>query len=398
VQAEQATRIVAARMRPLCCRTPVPGKSEVWSIVSRSPKHLALQALVVAAMVVGITSFVSFDKAIALTVDGETKTVHTFASTVEGVLAREGIEIGAHDTVVPAPGSAIREGQRVAVRFGRLLTLTQDGKKRQVWVTAMSVQEALEQLGLRADGAYLSASRSMPIGRQGLALTVRTPRGVTIVADGKKRKLTTTAGTVQDALTQAGIKPGAIDEVKPAVKAFPANGATITVTRVAKKRVTADVEIPMPVEKIKDSSLYEGERDIETKGADGLKQITYDVVTRNGKVAKKKVVGEKVLRQPKKQVVRVGTKERERSYGGTGVENLNWPALADCESGGNPKAYNPAGPYYGLYQFSGPTWRSVGGSGVASDASPSEQTYRAQLLYKKAGAGQWPVCGKYLFS
>jgi uncharacterized protein YabE (DUF348 family) len=376
----------------------VPGKSEVWSIVSRSPKHLALQALVVAAMVVGVTSFVSFDKAIALTVDGETKTVHTFASTVEGVLAREGIEIGAHDTVVPAPETTIKEGQRVAVRFGRLLTLTHDGKKRQVWVTAMSVQEALEQLGLRADGAFLSASRSMPIGRQGLALTVRTPRDVTIVADGKKRKLTTTAGTVRDALAGARVKLGAIDEVKPAAGTFPTKGATITVVRVAKKRVTEKVEIPMPVQRVKDSSLYKGQTEITTKGAAGVKQVTYDVVTRDGKVVTKKAVTTKVLSQPKKQVVRVGAKQRAQSYGSTGAENLNWAALANCESGGNPKAYNPAGPYYGLYQFSGPTWRSVGGSGVASDASPSEQTYRAQLLYKKAGAGQWPVCGKYLFS
>jgi len=382
----------------------VPGKSEVWSIVSRSPKHLALQALVVAAMVVGVTSFVTFDKAVALSVDGETKTVHTFASTVQGFLAREGIEIGPHDTVVPAPESAVTEGQRVAVRFGRLLTLTHDGTTRQAWVTARSVAEALEQLGLRAEGAFLSASRSLPIGRQGLALTVRTPRDVTIVADGKKRGLTTTAGTVSDALAQAGIKLGAIDEVKPAVTAFPQDGQAITIVRVAKKRVTEQVEIPMPVERKSDSSLYKGETKVDVSGAAGLKQITYEVVTRNGKVAQKKAVTQKVLRQPKQQVVLVGTKAKPEaraqaaSGGSTGVEGLNWAALADCESGGNPKAYNPAGPYYGLYQFSQPTWNSVGGSGVPTNASASEQTYRAQLLYKKAGAGQWPVCGRRLFS
>jgi hypothetical protein len=44
------------------------------------------------------------------------------------------------------------------------------------------------------------------------------------------------------------------------------------------------------------------------------------------------------------------------------------------------------------------TWHSVGGSGLPIDASASEQTYRAQLLYKRSGAGQWPVCGSRLFS
>ena len=67
------------------------------------------------------------------------------------------------------------------------------------------------------------------------------------------------------------------------------------------------------------------------------------------------------------------------------------------ESGGNPHAVNPAG-YYGLYQFNTGTWRSVGGSGLPSNASSSEQTARAQTLYNRSGAGSWPNCGKYLFS
>jgi soluble lytic murein transglycosylase-like protein len=80
----------------------------------------------------------------------------------------------------------------------------------------------------------------------------------------------------------------------------------------------------------------------------------------------------------------------------SGVSGLNWAALARCESGGNPRAINYAGPYYGLYQFMASTWRSVGGSGLPIDASSSEQTYRAQLLYKRSGSSPWPHCGRYL--
>jgi Transglycosylase-like domain len=79
------------------------------------------------------------------------------------------------------------------------------------------------------------------------------------------------------------------------------------------------------------------------------------------------------------------------------VASLNWRALARCESGGNPRAVNPAG-YYGLYQFTRSTWRSVGGSGLPSRASAGEQTRRAQILYRRAGSGPWPVCGRKLFS
>lgn len=79
------------------------------------------------------------------------------------------------------------------------------------------------------------------------------------------------------------------------------------------------------------------------------------------------------------------------------VRNLDWDAMAHCEATGNPKAYNPAGPYYGLYQFDMSTWKSVGGTGKPTSASAAEQTYRAQLLYiERGGSSAWPVCGKKL--
>jgi hypothetical protein len=79
----------------------------------------------------------------------------------------------------------------------------------------------------------------------------------------------------------------------------------------------------------------------------------------------------------------------------SGVRNLNWYALARCESGNDPHAVSPAG-YYGLYQFDLRTWRSVGGSGYPHHASATEQLYRAHLLYLSRGAQPWPVCGRHL--
>lgn len=80
------------------------------------------------------------------------------------------------------------------------------------------------------------------------------------------------------------------------------------------------------------------------------------------------------------------------------ADNLNWAALAECESGGNPQAIGGGGAYRGLYQFMMSTWQSVGGVGDPIDASAGEQTYRAQILYRRSGAGQWPRCGSRLFS
>ncbi len=88
---------------------------------------------------------------------------------------------------------------------------------------------------------------------------------------------------------------------------------------------------------------------------------------------------------------------RKPSSGSTNVSmSAAWRKVAQCESGGNPRAVNPSGKYHGLFQFDRQTWRSVGGSGVASQASAAEQLMRAKKLYAQRGASPWPECGRYL--
>ncbi len=69
-------------------------------------------------------------------------------------------------------------------------------------------------------------------------------------------------------------------------------------------------------------------------------------------------------------------------------------AIAACESGGDPGAIGGGGLYRGKYQFDQGTWASVGGSGDPAAASEAEQDMRAAMLYSRAGAAPWPVCGR----
>jgi peptidoglycan hydrolase CwlO-like protein len=79
------------------------------------------------------------------------------------------------------------------------------------------------------------------------------------------------------------------------------------------------------------------------------------------------------------------------SGGGGGGSTLQ--AIAQCESGGNPRAVSPDGQYRGKYQFSPGTWQAVGGSGDPAAASEAEQDRRAAMLYAQQGASPWPICG-----
>ena len=66
--------------------------------------------------------------------------------------------------------------------------------------------------------------------------------------------------------------------------------------------------------------------------------------------------------------------------------------IAQCESGGNPRAVSPSGQYRGKYQFSVDTWHGMGGQGDPAAAPEAEQDRIARRLYQSAGPGQWPVC------
>lgn len=66
-----------------------------------------------------------------------------------------------------------------------------------------------------------------------------------------------------------------------------------------------------------------------------------------------------------------------------------WACIRSHESGGN-YATNTGNGYYGAYQFSVSTWRSVGGTGLPSQASPAEQDMRAQILQSRSGWSPWP--------
>ncbi len=69
--------------------------------------------------------------------------------------------------------------------------------------------------------------------------------------------------------------------------------------------------------------------------------------------------------------------------------------LRSCESGGDygAKAGNR---YFGAYQFSAATWRSLGYDGLPHEAPPEVQDDAARRLQARSGWGQWPGCARKL--
>jgi hypothetical protein len=224
-------------------------------------------------------------------------------------------------------------------------------------------------------------------------------RSVVIVIAGRTQRAQTTATTVAELLAQLHVRLRAADIVSLPLSAALADHQTISITRVDTQRQTKTLAIAFEVSSVADPTLLRGRTRIVTAGREGVRREVWKLTYRNGKLAVRSLVGASVLIQPRAKVVAYGTKQPApilpTGRGGyPAYGNLNWYALATCESGNDPHSRD--GAYHGLYQFSLGTWQSVGGRGDPADASVQEQTYRAWLLYQSAGRSPWPVCGKYL--
>src|SRR5690606_36752234 len=162
-------------------RTARPsGRSRTrWAAVGAAAAVLVASGAVVA----------SAHKTITLDVDGETRTVSTFAGSVGSLLEQEGLEIGERDVVAPGPGADLRSGDEVVIRYGRILNLVVDGEASQVWSTALTAEEALEDLAARGQDVLLVASRAASGGRPNLPLTLTPGTPVDVVVDGSTRTL-----------------------------------------------------------------------------------------------------------------------------------------------------------------------------------------------------------------
>lgn len=335
-------------------------------------------------------------KTVALSVDGHVQQVRLHGSTVGDVLKAAHVRVGSHDLLAPSPNIEVTPQTEVVLRRGRLMSLTVDGTSRQVWVTAMSVSEALQQVGLRADGAVLSADRTRAIPLKGFSLDVRTRKSVQLLDGGRVRRVLSNGLTVNDLLTEQRVVVRPADQLVPVATTPLRDGAIVRVTRVDGGRLVDTVPIAFGVERRPDSSMFKGDTKTVREGRVGTLRRTFSLRLVNGKLMQKRLVTSVRVSAPVTKIVAYGTKVRP--YSVPGADNLNWYALAQCESGNRVRAVSSGGTYRGLYQFTLSSWHGVGGKGDPIDWGRGEQTYRAKLLYMRRGTSPWPTCGKRLYS
>jgi uncharacterized protein YabE (DUF348 family) len=236
-----------------------------------------------------------------------------------------------------------------------------------------------------------------------MALSITTPKDITLIADGQTRVVTTTAATAGDLLAEQGIALSETDRTSLYLEQALLNRMQLQVFRVTVEEVEQTSAIPHERVETKDPNAFEGDEKVTQAGQDGEQVTTVRVTTVDGVVTARETLSTEVTREPVDEQVTVGTKARPTNTGAVppgSTSGLNWDALAQCEAGGN-WAINTGNGYYGGLQYDQRTWLANGGGEYAQyphQATREQQIAVGERTYAARGDSPWPHCGSRLYS
>lgn len=190
--------------------------------------------------------------ALAIHLGDETINVNTKQGTVRDVLASQGIVLSSKDRVEPSLDTVIKKGDVIKVF-----------KARDIFIK---------------DGDNTTIEK-------------------------------TTYRKVSDILNELRVDVTEYDAVTPGLDSEVAEVDTITIVRAERETITTKEEIQFSTKEISSKELAVGERKVATAGQVGVKEITKEVITKDGEIVFEKVVSEKVLSNPVEEVVYVGAKD-----------------------------------------------------------------------------------------
>ena len=289
-------------------------------------KFVMLRRARVTACVVSLTlaSTLAFGvgarKTVALTIDGETTTVTTYAMSVDRLLQERGVKVKTHDLVESTnPTNMLSNHDVVTVRSAYQTTITINGQEVPFWTVATSAEQLIgffEQN--EADAAKVTVNINNVYNKLTGGLIINQNGPVTVIADGQSSAAPNGKLPAASILDSKGITLNKEDRVSVEKD----NGETILrVRRVTHGEETRTKAVPFGTQTIIDPSLQPGEVVVRQEGEDGEIQQTYDVTYVDGEKESETLTNETTTKIALDRIIAVGpaaSSDDSGSGGGSG--------------------------------------------------------------------------------
>lgn len=269
---------------------------------------IAILAVILFVSVLSAVLFIGTKHTIALTLNGKQQEIQTHADTVGELLEEQNIQVSSADLVSPSVNTLIEEGLSVKWEQANEITITVDGQVKTHTTVANQVSEILEEAGIEvSENDKLTPTLDAKVGSDS-TITIDKAFEVTLKDGIEEKKVWSTSTTVADFLKQQEIQLNEFDRVEQRMEELIIPNYVIQVVRVEKVTDVVEEETNFAVETKKDSNLLKGKEKVVQEGKKGTKELTYEVIKENGKAVSRILKSEKVIKEPSKKVVAVGTK------------------------------------------------------------------------------------------
>ncbi len=230
----------------------------------------------------------------------------TKAKTVGDLLSRLNLYLISQDVVEPSIDTPIVEDNfRVNIYRARPVTVV-DGTNRIVTLTAQRSPRVVAQAaGLKINPEDIASFergnlQQNVIGEQ-VVIARATP--ITLNLYGTQVATYTQAKTVGELLVEKHIRLNSGESVNPVASTPIAPNLLVFVLNKGVQVVTAQEEVPAPVQNVQDASLSFGTTVVRQPGSAGKKLVTY-LVSQNGE---RKLIQEAIITTPVPKIVAIGT-------------------------------------------------------------------------------------------
>lgn len=248
--------------------------------------------------------------------DGESIiTLTTAGRTPNQILAEAGIALQSADRALvngiphaPDEEIAIHGALQLQVRRAVKVTLVTPQGGQEIQSSALTVGEALSEAGVEIGaGDSVNPAVDAPI-NEGMTITYSPARELVVTSGGTSMTIRSSAETVGEALAEAGIPLMGLDASLPSEnEALPADGQI----RVVRVRESISVEIrsiPFETETTYSDDVAFGETEILQPGLNGLAMVRTRIRYEDGVETSREVEDEVILQEPRNQVVASGSK------------------------------------------------------------------------------------------
>lgn len=208
------------------------------------------------------------------------------------------------------------------------ITINNGGKSQLVHLAKGTAADALKKADITLADDEISVPAPDSEITKDTEISIYKTKTVSVTADGKTKDVKLALVNVYDALNFAGYEVDDDDIISTSHNEDVENIYSVTIKRVTYKTESSKEKIAYDTVKKNSDDVELGETKVKTEGKDGEKIVTREVKYIDGEKTSDKVVAEKTIKKPVDEVILVGTKGAATSGGAGTFTDSNGATVA----------------------------------------------------------------------